>query len=259
MLRSVVSLACSLAVVRSPSSGYCCWEILSRLKADARGLEVVGDVLLLLLLLVGVDHQRLNERPATTPRTTIMTTIQPTMRVQRPAPAAAPHVDEQHDGQAERDHEGHAGAGQARVHVGVAGAGDHAGRRVEQLPGAEQRAQGADREDQAEDAPRGGRRPTPLGRETTSVGPRATARRRGATGCGPSRRTRPPGVDRCTTRPPSAAWVTTAKTSDAISAPDDDRVEQVPERQLEDVERVVVAEERVVDPPRDGVQRASAP
>lgn len=33
-----------------------------------------------------------------------------------------------------------------------------------------------------------------------------------------------------------------------------DRVHQVPERQLEHVERVVVAEERVVDPPGDGVQ-----
>ena len=116
----------------------------------------------------------------------------------------------------QRDDEGDARAGKAGVDVGVAGARHDAGARVQQLPGAEQRPQGADDEDgRQKGGDVGDGRSCGL---TTKMAPRRPRRSKGFAGRGPFVGRRAAAAC-CTTSQPMARWAAIAKTSEATSAP----------------------------------------
>ena len=158
-------------------------------------------------------------------RTTISATTQPPMpysgqrqrRRQKPlAMSSAPErpADDHHD----------AHAGQAGVDVGVAGAGDHAVAREQQVPGLEDVARAGQREDDAEQHREVGDRLAPRpDDEATVAWPGARAK-------GPPGPNGPRGADsgcsdawagRCWgwMSPPMAPWMMTATTRAAMSAP----------------------------------------
>ena len=217
----------------------------------ARPLEVVGDVLLLFAQLVRVDDERLvggGDDAAQDDEG-----HDPYGDGQGPPLSAPPDVPDERGGEDEGDAHGGVGEGQPDVHVGVTRSEHRSGSGVQQVPAAEQLADRGDDEDRGEQ-----RREVRHGASAELEVDLRQLRGRGLLGAGEGR----PGV--ALLAGGLRASATRLPQLDAPHDEMDDRGEHerrderrhdvpehaLPERHGEDVERDVVAEDRVLLVPR---------
>ncbi len=259
MLRIVALFRTSLAVFRSPVSGYWVWLILFEPVGGPRGGDVVGDVGALLGLLVGAHNERLHEGREDDPHDD-QRNDPAADAVQRPAPAPPPEcVGDEQGAQCPADDHHDAHAGQAGVNVGVACTRDHAARREQQIPGLEDVARTGQREDDPEQHRQMGDRLAARSDDEAHVGLAGAAPERAAATEGAAcRRLRLLGGS---DRPllgqheaPERAVNDHRGDQTGDERSHDETVDRLPGGQREDVEADVVVEDRVGGVERHAVQ-----